>query len=369
MKILHVITSLLTGGAEKLMVDLLPRMKGEGHEVELCVFDKTRTPFYEQLEKAGIRIYSFVDGVDKVYSLKNLYCLWRLIRKGKYDIVHTHNTAPQLFAAFGDVLCSVVLCTTEHNTSNRRRGWTWYAPLDRWMFSRYKKVICISDQAEINHRAHVGEALSGNVCTIYNGIDYDRYAHASAAQDVRGIGRKIITNVAGFRYQKDQPTLIRAMAFLPEEFHLCLAGDGERREEYEGIIAELGLQDRVHLLGLRSDIPEVLAASDYVVMCSHFEGLSLSSLEGMASGRPFLASDVDGLHEIVDGNGVLFAHEDAKGFAEAVMRLEGDEEYRREIVRKCQAKAAKYDVSVMVERYLGVYEEVALVQGQSQGQS
>ena len=358
MKILHVITSLLTGGAEKLMVDLLPRMKAEGHEVELCVFDKTYTPFYKQLEQAGIKIYSFVDGVDKVYRPTNLYHLWKLMRNGKYDIVHTHNTAPQLFAAICGVLCSVVLCTTEHNTSNRRRGWMWYAPLDRWMFRRYKKVICISDQAEINHRNHVGEAQGDNVCTIYNGIDYNRYAHAAAAQDVRGISNKIITNVAGFRYQKDQPTLIKAMVFLPEEFHLCLVGEGERRKEFESLIAELNVQDRVHLLGLRSDVPEILAASDYVVMCSHFEGLSLSSLEGMASGKPFLASDVDGLHEIVDGNGVLFAHEDAKGFAEAILKLEEDEDYRKEIIKKCQAKAAQYDISVMAERYLGVYEAV-----------
>ena len=107
MKILHVITTLYTGGAEKLMVDLLPRMKQAGHKVELCVFDGTRTPFFEQLEKNGIRIHWFHKG-GSVYNPLNIYHLWRLMRKG-WDIVHTHNTAPQLFAAFGEVLCSVVL--------------------------------------------------------------------------------------------------------------------------------------------------------------------------------------------------------------------------------------------------------------------
>lgn len=111
MKILHVITTLYTGGAEKLMVDLLPRMKQAGHKVELCVFDGTRTPFFEQLEKNGIRIHWFHKG-GSVYNPLNIYRLWRLMRKG-WDIVHTHNTAPQLFAAFGEVLCSVVLVTTE----------------------------------------------------------------------------------------------------------------------------------------------------------------------------------------------------------------------------------------------------------------
>lgn len=154
------------------------------------------------------------------------------------------------------------------------------------MFRQYQEVICISDQAEINHRKHIGEN-SNNICTIYNGIDYYRYANAIPDENIKTIGKKIITNVAGFRYQKDQPTLIKAMKYLPEDYHLCLVGDGERRAEFETLVKELGLEQRVHLLGLRSDVPEVLAASDYVVMCSHYEGLSLSSLEGMASGKPF----------------------------------------------------------------------------------
>lgn len=356
MKILHVITSLYTGGAEKLMVDLLPRMMAVGHNVELCVFCGDRTPFYEQLEEEGIKIHSFHKGKSQLYNPINVYRLYRLMCKGKYDIVHTHNTAPQLFAAFGRVLCSVVLVTTEHNTSNRRREWKWYAWLDRWMFRQYKEVICISDQAEINHCKHVGKKDSRNVCTIYNGIDCHKYANAIPAKDIKVLGEKVITNVAGFRYQKDQPTLIKAMKHLPDAYHLCLVGDGERRTEFEALITELNLEQRVHLLGLRSDVPEILAASDYIVMCSHFEGLSLSSLEGMSSGKPFLADNVDGLREIVEGNGVLFEHEDAQGFAEALLKLDIDSKYREQVVKQCQAKAANYDICIMVEKYLAVYE-------------
>lgn len=356
MKILHVITSLYTGGAEKLMVDLLPRMKAQGHQVELCVFDGTHTPFFEQLEKAGIKIHWFHKG-GSVYNPLNMWRLCCLMCKG-WDIVHAHNTAPQLFAAFGGVLCSVVLVTTEHTTSNRRRDWKWYAWLDRWMFRQYKEVICISSQAEVNHRKHVGDGESGNVCTIFNGIDYHKYAGATPAVDVRTLGNKIITNVAGFRYQKDQPTLIKAMKHLPDDYHLCLVGDGERRPEYEALVKELDLEQRIHLLGLRSDVPEILAASDYVVMCSHFEGLSLSSLEGMASGKPFLADNVDGLREIVEGNGVLFEHEDVQGFANAILKLDSDLAYRERIAKQCQAKAIQYDISVMTEKYLGVYKKL-----------
>ncbi|WP_289197953.1 glycosyltransferase [Bacteroides acidifaciens] len=358
MRILHVITTLYTGGAEKLMVDLLPRMKQAGHEVELCVFDGTRTPFFEQLERGGIKINWFHKR-GNVYNPLNIYRLWRLMCKG-WDIVHTHNTAPQFFAALANVFCEITLVTTEHNTTNRRRDKVYLKFVDNWMYSRYSQIICISDQAEKNYRKYLGDEKAGNVCTIYNGIDYNRYSCATPANDVRTVASKIITNVAAFRPQKDQPTLIKAMKYLSDDYHLFLVGGGDdqRKELFNNMIVELGLSNRVHLLGLRDDVPEILAASDYVVMCSHYEGLSLSSLEGMSSGKPFLADDVDGLREIVIGNGVLFEHEDARGFADAILKLDRDKEYSEQIVKQCQAKAASYDISIMVEKYLALYQEV-----------
>ena len=116
MRILHVITSLRTGGAEKLMVDLLPRLKDGGHEVDLLLFDGIDTQFRRDAEAAGIKVFDLGIG-GSVYSPKRLFKLLPYLKQ--YDIVHTHNTAPQLFAAIGKVLCSVVLCTTEHPSTLR----------------------------------------------------------------------------------------------------------------------------------------------------------------------------------------------------------------------------------------------------------
>lgn len=355
MKILHVITTLQTGGAEKLMVDLLPRLRKTGNEVELCVFEDKETPFYKALSEAGIKINS-VASAGGYYSPFCLLKLARLMRRG-WDIVHTHTTAPQLFAALGGLFCKAHMVTTEHNTTNTRRELWWYKPIDKWMFRQYEAHIMISFQCEVNHRAYLGDANCKNLTMVYNGIDYHKYASAEPAKDVRNLGKKIISFVAAFRPQKDQPTLIKAMEYLPKEFHLCLVGGGndDRKALFEQMITERGLQDRVHLLGIRNDIPQVLAASDYVAMSSHFEGLSLASLEGMSSGKPFLASDVDGLHEIVDGNGVLFEHENAKAFADEVLKLDSDAVYKTAVVKCCQAKAIKYDIDVMAEKYMAVY--------------
>ena len=120
MKILHVITSLRAGGAEKLMVDLLPKLKDKGFDVELLLFDGVDTPFRRELERKGIAVFDLGKG-GSVYSPLKLVKLIPFLKR--YDIVHTHNTAPQLFAPIGSMLRSVNLCTTEHNTSNRRRAW------------------------------------------------------------------------------------------------------------------------------------------------------------------------------------------------------------------------------------------------------
>lgn len=353
MKILHVITSLQTGGAEKLMVDLLPRLRDKGNQVDLCVFNGVHTPFYEQLKNAGIRVIPF-SARGSVYNPLHIYRLWKLMRK--YDIVHTHNTSPQMFAAIASVLCSVVLVTTEHTTSNRRRRWKWYACVDKWMYSRYQKVICISNQAETNLREYI-KSKHERICTIFNGVDVNRFMNATPSESIANDykGKKLTAMVAGFRWEKDQDTLINAFQYLPEDYHLLLVGDGVRRPECETLTKNSGVADRVHFLGLRSDVPNILKAVDVVVMSSHFEGLSLSNVEGMASGNPFVASDVDGIREVTKGYGILFPHGDSKALADIIQHLCTDSNYANEVAAKCRERAMQYDIQKMVENYNNEY--------------
>ena len=100
MKILQVITSLYIGGAEKLIVDMVPLYREQGHQVDVLLFDGTETTFKKQLRAKGVTIYEFSQG-GWVYNPLYIFKLIPFLRK--YDIVHTHNTASQLFAAFGSV--------------------------------------------------------------------------------------------------------------------------------------------------------------------------------------------------------------------------------------------------------------------------
>lgn len=356
MKILHVITSLRTGGAEKLMVDLLPRLKQRGYHVDLLLFDGTDTPFRREAEQAGIKVFDLGIG-GSVYSPLRLLKLIPFMKK--YDVVHTHNTSPQLFAAIGSLLGCGVLCTTEHNTSNRRRKWKWYAVIDRWMYSRYSHVICISQKAEDNLREFIGSSKA-EICTINNGVDIARYADAMPSKELESIapGSRKIIMVAGFRWEKDQDTLIKALKYLPVQFHLFLVGDGARRPELEALVKAESLLDRVHFLGLRSDVPQLLHAADYVVMSSHFEGLSLSSVEGMSVGKPFIASDVDGLREVVKGAGILFPYQDSETLAKEIISLASSPQKYKVIAEACGCRSLCYDISAMVAAYARCYDEI-----------
>lgn len=358
MKVLHVITSLDVGGAEKLMVDLLPQLKDRGIEVELLLFVGNRTMFYEQLEREGIKITAFAKK-GSVYNPLHLIRLYCFLKKNHFDVIHTHNTAPQIFAAIVAMLCSLALVTTEHSASNHRRNWKWYRPIDKWMYSKYSKVICISNATENNIREYLGcDKSEKRFLTVYNGVDVKKFADAQPRTDYH-TDKKVVTMVAGFRYEKDQDTLIRAMQHLPkEEYELWLVGDGVRRGELENLVATLGLNEQVKFWGIRGDVPSLLKSSDVVVMSSHWEGLSLSNIEGMSVGKPFIASNVDGLHEMTQGAGLLFAHGDDKQLAELIQTLMNDSEYYNQIAAQCMDRARRYDISRMADGYIGVYGEL-----------
>ncbi len=358
MRILHIITTLLVGGAEKLMVDILPRMRAKGHCVELLLIDGTRTPFYEQLEQQGVKIHSLSVG-GSIYSLSNLLKTINFLRNNKYDVVHTHNTASQLYAAVASVLCSVVLCTTEHNTSNRRRDWKWYRPFDRWMYSKYKSVICISPQTEETLREYLQDD-NIKICTIPNGIDVSAYADAKACAELLEIkgAKKVMAMVAAFRYQKDQDTLVKALKLLPENYELWLIGDGVRCDTVKSLAMLEGVSDRVRFLGVRNEVASILKVVDVVTHSSHIEGFGLAAVEAMAVGKPVIASDVPGLADIVKGYGIVFPHGDAEALACEVQKLMTDNDYYNRVAERCAARAADFDICKMVAGYLDVYMQL-----------
>ena len=365
MRILHVITSLEMGGAETLVVNLIPRLQALGHTVDLCVFDRTETPLTKRLrsESPQTKIYALGHGVyNPLYILK----LAKIMKN--YDVVHAHNSSSQLFVVIANLFVHTKLVSTEHTTSNRKREWKWYAPIESWMYGQYNHVICISKIAEEKLRKYMGGAWLdktnpkyNQISTINNGVDVRAISDATPDGELLALknDRKAILMVAGFRDAKDQDTVVKALVFLNnKDFEVWFAGVGIRQEIVEQLAASLGVSERVRFLGLRTDIPNVLRAADVIVMSSHWEGLSLSNVEGMSAYKPFIASNVNGLREVTKGYGILFPHEDAKALADEIDHLANDEAYYNEIAERCYNRALEFDISNTVNGYNKVYNEV-----------
>jgi len=341
------------GGAERLLVDLLPAIRERGVDVELLLFDGVETPFRNELAERGFTIHSL--GVNnRTLTLGNVMRMSSYI--GKYDIVHTHNIACRLCAPIARSLARAhtPLVVTEHNTTCKLRDKWWTRPYDKWTYKQFAAIICVSDQAQANLEAYMGKKQT--ITTIYNGVNVGEFIRP--IKDITGQNDYVITMIAGFRKQKDQDTLIRAMRHLGPHYTLQLVGTGWRQPEVEAVAAEQGVADRVKFLGFRSDIPDILNGSDVIVLSSHWEGLSLSSIEGMASGRPFVASDVDGLREMVGGSGILFPHGDDVALAKEISALCTDPAHFHRVAEQCQAKAKQYDISIMADHYLALYQQL-----------
>lgn len=357
MKILHVITSLNTGGAEKLLVDMAPLYEKKEFQIDVLLFDGTDTPFRRQLEKSGMKIIS----LGKRFVYNPLFILKLIPYLRSYDIVHTHNTACQYFVAIAKIITPnrVKLVTTEHSTTNRRRNILLFRLLDKFIYAQYNFIISISSAATKSLKKHLNTKLP--IRTISNGINIPLFQCAKPLNK-NELNLKytsfIITMVAGFRQEKDQDTLIRAISFLPNEYCLCLVGDGVRRSICEKLAKSLGIEERIRFTGIRVDIPQILKTSDIIVMSSHYEGLSLSSIEGMSVGKPFIASDVNGLREITEGAGILFPHQDEKVLAEIIENLINNDSLYKQIAEQCKKRASEYDIQKTVNAYEEIYKKV-----------
>lgn len=361
MKIVHIINSLASGGAEKLLLETIPIYKEKGIEVDLLVLNGTSSPFMQALkETACCSIYSL--GLKSVYNPIQIFKLIPFLRK--YDIAQVHLFPSQYWVVLAKLLSfsKIKLILTEHNSTNPRLENRFIAVIDRLFYRFYDKVVCVSNEISNTFKNYTGIRESKFV-VIENGIDLKKIHTAKpyfkneifdlfSAQDF------VMIQVARFDKQKDQETVIYSLKYLPENVKLILVGEGVFKTKCQELVEQLQLQGRVLFLGLRMDVPQLLKTTDVVVLSSRYEGLSLSSIEGMASGKPFIASDVPGLQEIVIGAGILFRQGDAKNLADKIESLRTNEAYYQEIVNSCLKRSEQFDIQLMVKKHIHLYQTI-----------
>ncbi|PKA84356.1 glycosyltransferase involved in cell wall biosynthesis [Ulvibacter sp. MAR_2010_11] len=358
MKVLQVINSLGTGGAEKLILDSIPYYLEHGITMDVLLLNGEEHPFLLKLKlQPGISIYSLGEGT--VYNPFHIFKIAKYINR--YDLVHVHLFPALYWVALAKMIrfCKTPLIFTEHNTSNRRRG-TIFRWIDRLIYRKYSKIVTIASEVDTKLKSHL-RFPNSKFELIQNGVNLKNIQKAkpyNPSEFGMQPDCKIVIQVSSFTPQKDQKTLIKAISHVKVPIHLFLVGTGELVAACQSLVASSNLNDSVTFLGVRMDVPELLKTADIVVLSSNYEGLSLSSLEGMASGKPFVASDVPGLTEIVTGAGILFPKGDDVQLANTITSLCNNEMFAMETAKNCEKRASEYDIKEMVKKYVNLYSKI-----------
>lgn len=346
MRVLHVISSLEIGGAQRLLSDLLPIQKQQGIDVSLLVLKTENNAFSKKVAEAGVPIISL-----DVKSFRNPFLAFKVRSIIKdYDVVHAHLVHSLYICSLAARGLKTKLVYTEHSTSNNRRGKSYVRPIEKYIYGRYSKLISISQQTQ--DALHMWlQSKDERFVVINNGVDTKSFASIH-----REVIPKSLIMVSRFASSKDQETVIRAMKLIDKDATLSLVGDGENLEHCKQVAKECGVEDRVQFLGARADVANLVAESYIGIQSSNWEGFGLTAVEIMACGKPVIATDVDGLKQVVEGAGILFKVGDEKTLAGCVESLLNDRILYEGIAKKCSERALQYDIHNTAQQYIEVYK-------------
>lgn len=284
--------------------------------------------------------------------------LARLCREFQPDVLVAHGFSEHLWGRYAGLIARVPhLVHVEHNT--RERYTRWRLVQSRWLAKRTDRIVGCSEGVR-RRLLEMGFPASKTIA-IPNGISLQPFERAD---DRSFLEREDgIVMIGRLSRQKDHATLVRAVALLRERGWrppVLLVGDGKPkyRQPLEKLVRELGVADQVRFPGIIDNVPEVLQSQRFVVLSTHYEGMPLAVLEGMAAGCAVVASAVPGVTEVItDGeDGVLAPHADPRALADALERLWREPASAAAMARRGREKAlAQYSRELMTQRYEALF--------------
>lgn len=362
MNILFVINNLITGGAERMLVDTLIHLDHKNLKIDVMLLSKKETFLKEQL--AASKHVNLIE-LDH-QSPYNPIGIWKLkqeLEKGKYDLIHVHLIPSLYYVRIARILAKshAKLIYTEHCPIVKKRRNFVFRSIDNWCYRGINRVVCVSEAVKESIERHLQKFNSEKLIVINNAINLSRYREAkSASRKSFNLQESdfLCLQVSSFRPAKDHKTLLKAFKETPEHFKLLLAGEGHLIEETRSYCAKLGLTDRVLFLNEQSNIESLYKMTDVVILSSHYEGFGLAALEAMSAGKPVVASRVGGLINLVAASEYLFETGDANRLRELLLRLESDADFYNASTAKGLEKAKYYDIKTRNESLLKVYAEL-----------
>jgi glycosyltransferase involved in cell wall biosynthesis len=345
-KVFYLLDSLNVGGTETQAVELALRIPAAGYDVTLgCL--RAQGPLLERIQGTAVSLREFhpEGGIDTPAGLYQLLRLSWFLRRGKFDVVHTHDLWSNLLGIPAARLAGVPAIVSSRRDlghldwyQSKRRGWL-------------RRIQNLSGAVLVN-ATPVRDALISEdgfapekLRVIHNGVDVEKF-HAGRDGRERlfpGVGGgKLIVLVGNMHSDvKGHPWLIASAPAVIREFpstRFVLVGDGPQRGSFEQQVAGFGLERSFLFLGRRDDVPEILACCDIAVLPSRAEGLPNAVLECMAAGLPTVVSRVGGNADLVQEGvtGLLVPPEDSPALSAALLRLLRDPDLARQMARAGQ---------------------------------
>jgi glycosyltransferase involved in cell wall biosynthesis len=369
MKSLHMVCGGAWGGGPAIVLVITKALIERGDEVWVVTANKEQT---RRFEEAGATVLELGHWYYQIHprDLLTFVQLFLLCRRERFDLVTTHTSkggflgrlAAKLAGARHIVHHAHGFAFRETQGHRTRR---FYVLLERMAAHACSVIISVSED---HRRDAVRErvAAAEKIVTILNGIDVGSF-DCTSMQEARqklglNAGDTLIGVASRLAPKKGLEHMIQAFKQI-HEFHprarLVLLGEGPSQIELERQAQSTGLGDRIHFVGFRRNVPELLAAFDIIAQPSISEGLSLAILEAIAAGKPVVACDIPGNREIITSgvNGILVQPSDPPALAMAFRFLLDDSPYARKLGKTAQADCRKrFSQDRMVRQTLSLYD-------------
>jgi glycosyltransferase involved in cell wall biosynthesis len=346
MRVMHMHRMRGIGGSERHLLALLPALGERGIEPVFVGLDDPAwqaDDFYDALHVPAVRIPAPRDADPLLLA--------RVVRAVNADVVHTHLVHADAYGGIAAKLRGAKLVSTKHNDDPFRVG--AFRHVERGLAHLSDRVVTITDALREFNVERVG-IDPAKIETIHYGLDDLPEPWGVNPPDTVPEDARILLSVARLTEQKGMDVAIRALTLLPEDTVLVVLGEGPERAGLAALAEELGVADRVHLLGRIPDVSAWLRRTSVLVHPARWEGFGLGVLEAMLAGLPVVASRVSSLPElVVDGEtGVLVQPDDpsalAVGIARALERPELGDAGRERAKRE-------FSVARMADRTVALY--------------
>ena len=369
-KVLMLVNRLYVGGGERFLVGLATNLPPERWDVTVCATRRTEDTLVDELEEAGVRYVSLDRGGR--LDVAAFGRLVSLLRRERPDILHAHMFSANLWGSMAGRLARTPVVVAHEQT------WSYEGqPVRRFLDGRVigrlaDRMVAVStrDQERMIALEHVPAEKTLYIPNAFMPPQGERHVRDGDLRAELGIDpdAPVVGTLSVFRAQKAIDVLLDAFAIVSErlpEARLALGGYGPMTEEWQAHAAELGIEERVHWLGKRTDGAVVLDGLDVAVMSSDFEGTPLFAFECMAARTPMVVTDVGGQRDIFESgtSALLVPRRDPAAMAGALETLLRDPDRRRAMADAAYDRLSEFTVDRAVERVEALYEELLASKG------